>query len=89
MSRTGKKRFLRDAQDYIRLNGPSTASQLHECCRFTKSGKLMRDSPSRKQAQQLLARSSLFDSSTTQVGYTDPARFTTYEVKLYSLRGEE
>jgi len=86
---TGKKRFLRDAHNYILTNGPSTAEELHEALRFTKTGKLLRDSPTRQQVQQILRRSELFVHHTTEVGYSDPSRYTTYPVNCYSIRGDE
>lgn len=89
---TGKKRFLQDAVEYIKANGPSTAEQLHDGCRYTVTGKLLRDSPSRPQVQQILARSKLFKSDYTEVAYPyskDNPRYTTYPVKQYSLVGEE
>lgn len=86
---TGKKRFLRDAHRYIQANGPATAAQLHETLRFTDTGKLLRDSPTRTQVQQILCRCKTLKSAMTEVGYADRDRHTTYEVKVYSLVGEE
>ena len=86
---TGKPRFLRDAVDYIKTNGPATSEELHDALRFTVTGKLLRDSPSRHQVAQILAQSKLFNSTMTEVGYQDPHRYTTYSVKQYSLAGVE
>lgn len=86
---TGKQRFLRDAIEYIKSNGPSTAGVLHEQLRYTKTGKLLRDSPSRRQAQQLLARCSLFSSRDVLVTRVDVALNSPYMVKEYFLRGDE
>ena len=88
-SNTGKQRFLRDAIEYIKNNGPSTAGVLHEELRYTKKGKLLRDSPSRRQAQQLLARSNLFTSRDVMVTRVDVSLNTPYMVKEYSLVGDE
>jgi len=85
---TGKKRFLRDAIQYIKDNGPTTAGELHEHLRYTKTGKLLRDSPSRRQAQQILARSHLLDSKLVSVVRSDYANCT-YDVNEYYLVGEE
>ena len=84
---TGKQRFLRDAIQYIKDNGPTTAGELHEHLRFTNTGKLLRDSPSRRQAQQILARCSQLDSKTVSVVRTD--YHCTYCVNEYYLVGGE
>ena len=86
---TGKKRFLKDAHAYIEANGPATAEELHSALRFTATGKLLRDAPTRTQIQQILARCKTLKSSTVQVGYNDPTRYTSYGVKQYSIRGDE
>ncbi len=85
---TGKKRFLRDAIQYIKDNGPTTAGELHEHLRYTKTGKLLRDSPSRRQAQQILARSKMLDSKLVSVVRSDFANCT-YDVNQYYLVGEQ
>jgi len=86
---TGKKRFLRDAIEYIKTNGPATAGVLHEQVRYTKTGKLLRDSPSRRQAQQLLARCSALNSRDVMVSRVDVGLNTPYVVKEYYLVGDE
>lgn len=85
---TGKKRFLRDAIQYIKDNGPTTAGELHEHLRYTKTGKLLRDSPSRRQAQQILARCKNLESRMVSVIRTDYQNCT-YDVNEYFLVGEQ
>ena len=88
-SNTGKKRFLRDAIEYIKTNGPATAGVLHEQVRYTKTGKLLRDSPSRRQAQQLLARCNALGSRDVLVTRVDVGLKSPYVVKEYFLKGDE